>query len=219
MGEMHALKISKVVEMAERSRTPLVCIWDGGGQRAHDGVTALGGTGELLDRIVQCSGRIPLISLVLGPVVGVSALAASLADFTILGRVHGQLFLSSPLETPEILSNEVDDAGLGGASLHASRSGIACLIAENEDDAFEITSMILSHLPDHCMAEPPFYPSMDSDDRLVPELEQVVPDNPNQPYDMTKIIEMIGFKIINYCFQFIVTYAKNHCIFDNIYIY
>ena len=96
MGEMHAKKIAKLVEMAERSKTPLVCVWDGGGQRAHDGIYALAGTGELLYRLVQCSGRVPVISLVLGPVVGVSALAASLSDFTILGEEHGQLFLSSP---------------------------------------------------------------------------------------------------------------------------
>ena len=121
MGEMHALKIAKVVEMAERAKAPLIAMWDGGGQRAHDGVNALAGTGEMLDRLVQCSGRIPMISLVLGPVVGVSALAASLSDFTILGEEHGQLFLSS-LETPEVISGEVDAAGLGGANLHASRS-------------------------------------------------------------------------------------------------
>ena len=75
MGEMHALKIAKVVEMAERAKAPLIAMWDGGGQRAHDGVNALAGTGEMLDRLVQCSGRIPMISLVLGPVVGVSALS------------------------------------------------------------------------------------------------------------------------------------------------
>ena len=113
---MHAKKIAKLVEMAERSKTPLVCVWDGGGQRAHDGIDALAGTGELLDRLVQCSGRVPVISLVLGPVVGVSALAASLSDFTILGEEHGQLFLSSPLETPEVQRGEVD-VGLGGANL------------------------------------------------------------------------------------------------------
>ena len=127
MGEMHALKIAKIIEMAERAKAPLIAMWDGGGQRAHDGVNALAGTGEMLDRLVQCSGRIPMISLVLGPVVGVSALAASLSDFTILGEEHGQLFLSSPLETPEVINGEVDAAGLGGANLHASRSGI-CLL-------------------------------------------------------------------------------------------
>ena len=192
MGEMHAKKIAKVVEMAERTKVPLVGIWDGGGQRAHDGVAALGGTGVLLDRLVQCSGRIPMISLVLGPVVGVSALGASLADFTILGEEHGQLFLSSPLETPEVLSGEIDASGLGGANLHASRSGIACLIAEDEEDACGLAAEVLSFLPDHNMANPPRLDCDDDPQRSNPELEKIVPDNPNRPYDMVKVIEEVA---------------------------
>jgi Acetyl-CoA carboxylase, carboxyltransferase component (subunits alpha and beta) len=176
MGEMHAKKISKIIEMAERAKVPIICMWDGGGQRAHDGISALAGTGELLDRLVQCSGRIPMISLVLGPVVGVSALAASLADFTILGEDHGQLFLSSPLETPEVIEGEIDAAGLGGASLHASRSGIACLIAEDEEDACTLATEILSYLPDHNMADAPFEETADPANRLNPDLETFVPD-------------------------------------------
>jgi len=169
-----------------------VGIWDGGGQRAHDGVAALGGTGVLLDRLVQCSGRIPMISLVLGPVVGVSALGASLADFTILGEEHGQLLLSSPLETPEVLSGEIDAAGLGGANLHASRSGIACLIAEDEEDACGLAAEILSFLPDYNMANPPRLDCDDDPQRSNPELEKIVPDNPNRPYDMVKVIEEVA---------------------------
>ena len=191
MGEMHAKKIAKVVEMAERSKTPIVGIWDGGGQRAHDGISSLAGTGELLDRLVQCSGRIPMISLVLGPVVGVSALGASLADFTILGSEHGQLFMSSPLETPECINGEIDASGLGGAELHASRSGIACLIAEDEEEACILAGEILSFLPDHNMASPPLEETADEDSRLIPELETLVPDNPNRPYDMVKVISEI----------------------------
>ena len=191
MGEMHAKKISKIIEMAERAKAPIICMWDGGGQRAHDGVAALGGTGELLDRLVQCSGRIPIISLVLGPVVGVSALGASLADFTILGEEHGQLFLSSPLETPEVISGEIDAAGLVGASLHASRSGIACLIADDEEDACTLATEILSYLPDHNMASAPLEETADPASRLNPELESFVPENPNKPYDMVKVVEEI----------------------------
>ena len=174
MGEMHALKISKVVEMAERARIPLVGIWDGGGQRAHDGVHSLAGTGELLDRLVACSGRIPMISLVLGPVVGVSALAAGLTDFVVLGSEHGQLFLSSPLETEETATAELTPAELGGAEVHASRSGIACLIADGEEDAANIVSELLSFLPDHCLAEPPELASPDDSERECPELATIV---------------------------------------------
>jgi propionyl-CoA carboxylase beta chain len=191
MGEMHAKKIAKVVEMAERVKAPIIGLWDGGGQRAHDGISALAGTGELLDRLVQCSGRIPMISLVLGPVVGVSALAASLADFTILGEEHGQLFLSSPLETPEVIDGEVDAAGLGGATLHASRSGIACMIASDEEDACTLAAEILSYLPDHNMADPPVEETADPKERKNTILETLVPDNPNKPYDMVKVVEEI----------------------------
>ena len=191
MGEMHAKKIAKVVEMAEKSKVPIVGIWDGGGQRAQDGITALAGTGELLDRLVQCSGRIPMISLVLGPVVSVSALAASLADFTILGQEHGQLFMSSPLETPECISGEIDASGLGGATLHASRSGIACLIADDEEEACELAADILGFLPDNNQSSPPIEPTSDDVTRLNPDLTTIVPDNPNRPYDMVKVIEEI----------------------------
>ena len=191
MGEMHAKKIAKVVEMAEKSKVPIVGIWDGGGQRAQDGIAALAGTGELLDRLVQCSGRIPMISLVLGPVVSVSALAASLADFTILGQEHGQLFMSSPLETPECISGEVDASGLGGATLHASRSGIACLIADDEVEACELAADILGFLPDNNQSSPPIEPTSDDVTRLNPDLTTIVPDNPNRPYDMVKVIEEI----------------------------
>ena len=191
MGEMHALKIAKIVEMAERAKAPLIAMWDGGGQRAQDGVNALAGTGELLDRLVQCSGRIPMISLVLGPVVGVSALAASLSDFTILGEEHGQLFLSSPLETPEFINGEVDAAGLGGANLHASRSGIASLIAEDEEEACELAATLLSFLPDHNMADPPLLPTGDPVDRLNDTLQDLVPDNPNKPYNMVNVVEEV----------------------------
>ena len=190
-GEMHAKKIAKVVEMAEKSKVPIVGIWACGGQRAQDGIAALAGTGELLDRLVQCSGRIPMISLVLGPVVSVSALAASLADFTILGQEHGQLFMSSPLETPECISGEVDASGLGSATLHASRSGIACLIADDEEEACELAADILGFLPDNNQSSPPIEPTSDDVTRLNPDLTTIVPDNPNRPYDMVKVIEEI----------------------------
>lgn len=189
MGEMHARKISKVIEMAERARVPLVGIWDGGGQRAHDGVHSLAATGEMLDRFVSCSGRIPVISLVLGPVVGVSALAAGLADFIVLGEEHGQLFLSSPLETEDTISDEMTNEELGGAHMHASRSGICCLTADDEGDAMEIAVEILSFFPDHCGACPPVLDSGDPHDRDCSELMTLVPDDSNRPYDMVLAIK------------------------------
>jgi len=207
MGEMHALKIAKLAEMAERARIPLVGIWDGGGQRAHDGVHSLGGTGVLLDRLVACSGRIPMFSLVLGPVVGVSALAAGLADFVILGQEHGQLFLSSPLETEETASGEITPQELGGADLHASRSGIACMIAVDEDDATEIVSEMLSFLPDHCLAEPPVCETVDEAGRSCDVLQDLIPDDTNHPYDIRKVVLEIVDD--NHFLELSETYADN----------
>ena len=90
MGEMHAKKIAKVVDFAGKSGLPIVGIWDGDGQRAHEGVTSFGPSGELLDLLVSCSGKIPLLSIILGTVSGTSALAAGLSDFVILGRERGR---------------------------------------------------------------------------------------------------------------------------------
>ncbi|RAH09736.1 MAG: methylmalonyl-CoA carboxyltransferase [Methanobacteriota archaeon] len=191
VGEMHAQKIVKIVDMALRARLPLVAIWDGGGQRAHEGMTSLGMTGEMMDRLIACSGRIPVISLVMGPVVGASALAAALADFVIIGEEHGEFFMSSPLETPEVADEGMDSKDLGGAEMHASRSGIASLVAADEEDAMDIVAEILSHFPDHCDALPPVLHTTDSDDRTCDELRDMVPDDSNRPYDMKQIVEAI----------------------------
>ena len=188
---MHAIKIVKIVDMALKSRLPLVGIWDGGGQRAHEGVTALGATGELMDRLISCSGRIPMISLVMGPVVGASALAAAIADFVIIGEEHGEFFLSSPLETPEVAEEGMTSRDLGGAEMHASRSGIASLVATDEDDAMDIVAEILSFFPDHCDALPPVLQTSDPENRICDSLTNIVPDDSNRPYDMKKIIEIV----------------------------
>ena len=188
MGEMHARKVAKVAEFAEKSQLPIVGIWDGDGQRVEEGVTSLGATGELLDILVACSGRIPMISLILGTVSGVSALAAGLSDFVVLGAEHGRMFMRSPYMIPEIVEGEVDEVSLGGAEQHASRSGVACMVAEDEQAAFDIAAEILSFLPDHTLAEPLVLRAGDDWDRACKGLEKIVPDDANKPYDMRKVI-------------------------------
>ena len=185
MGEMHAKKISKIVEFAEKSMLPVIGIWDGDGQRAHEGVSSLGATGELLDIFAACSGRIPIISLVLGTVSGVSALAAGLSDFVILGSEHGQMFMRSPYFIPEVVNGEIDEETLGGAESHSSRSGIACLVADDEHDAINLAAEILGYLPDHTLAEPLNLKSGDKWDRTCKKLEDIVPSDSNKPYDMS----------------------------------
>ena len=191
MGEMHAQKIAKVAEFAEKAQLPLIGIWDGDGQRVQDGVPALGATGELLDILVACSGRIPTFSIILGTVAGVSALAAGLSDFVILSDDHGQMFMRSPYFIPEIASGELDQQSLGGAEAHASRSGVACMVAEDEEDAILTACEILAYLPDHTLAEAVYLPSSDPANRVCDKLTDIVPADSNRPYDIRKVIEEI----------------------------
>ncbi len=191
MGEMHARKIAKVAEFAEKSQLPLIGIWDGDGQRVQDGVPSLGATGELLDILVACSGRIPTFSIILGTVAGVSALAAGLSDFVILSDDHGQMFMRSPHFIPEIASGELDQQSLGGAEAHASRSGVACMVAEDEEDAILTACEILAYLPDHTLAEAANLPSGDPADRACDNLSEIVPADSNRPYDIRKVIEEV----------------------------
>ena len=152
-------------------------------------MTARGATGQLLDILVACSGRIPVISVILGTVSGVSALAAGLSDFVILGAEHGQMLMRSPYMIPEIVEGELDEASLGGAEQHSSRSGVACLVAEDEGDAIDIAAEILSFLPDHTLAEPDKIPNSDKWDRKCKGLGQTGPSDPNPPDYMLSVIE------------------------------
>lgn len=207
MGEMHARKIAKVAEFAEKSQLPLIGIWDGDGQRVQDGVPALGATGELLDILVACSGRIPTFSVILGTVAGVSALAAGLSDFVILSDDHGQMFMRSPHFIPEIASGELDQQSLGGADAHASRSGVACMVAEDEEDAILTACEILAYLPDHTLAEAANLPSGDPAYRACDNLTEIVPADSNRPYDIRKVIEEIADE--GRFLELFPTYAEN----------
>ena len=191
MGEMHARKIAKVVDFAEKSRLPIVGIWDGDGQRAHEGVTSLGPSGELLDLLVSCSGKIPLLSIILGTVSGTSALAAGLSDFVILGRERGKMFMRSPYVIPEIQNGQIDEVTLGGAEQHASRSGLASLVAETESAAFDLAAEILAFLPDHTLSEPPVIRTKEKWGRLCKGLEKLVPEDADRPYDMREVVRKV----------------------------
>ena len=191
MGEMHAKKITKVVEFAEKASLPIVGIWDGDGQRAHEGVTSLGSTGELLDALVSCSGKVPLISIVLGTVSGTSALAAGISDFVILGNKRGRMFMRSPYSIPEIIDGEIDEETLGGAVQHASRSGIACMVSNSEEEAFDMVAEILSYLPDHTMSEAPVISTGDRWDRKCKGIRKLVPEDSDSPYDIREVFNRV----------------------------
>jgi|TARA_B110000881_G_C18562627_1_gene510724 propionyl-CoA carboxylase beta chain len=194
MGEMHSKKIVKILEFAEKSLLPVIGIWDGNGQRAEEGVSSLGSSGDLLNIMSACSGRVPMISIVLGPVTGASALAVGLSDFVIMGAEHGRMFLSSPIQDSKINIDQIDEETLGGAMQHFSRSGIACLVAEDENMAFEMTSELLSFFPDNMLTEPLVSRIGDNWDRACEGINDIVPSDQEKPYDVRKVITMISDK-------------------------
>jgi len=207
IGEMHARKILKILQFAEKSLLPVIAIWDGNGERPEEGITALGSSGEILDTMVACSGRIPMISIVMGKVTGISALAVGLSDFVIMHSSHGNMTLSGENNFYDInIGREIKEFS-GNAENHFSRSGIACLMADDDTTALEIASDLLSYFPDNMLSKPDVIKNNDSWDRSCNEINEVLPSNQEKPYDVRKIIEIISDK--NTFLELFSDYASN----------
>jgi propionyl-CoA carboxylase beta chain len=192
MGEMHAQKILKIFQFAEKSLLPVIAIWDGNGERPGEGIASLGPPGQILDAIVSCSGRIPMVSVVMGKVTGISALAVGLSDFVIINSVYGKMSL-----TPESNLSEFNTEGQinefsGNAEIHFNRSGIACLMAEDDISALELTSDLLSYLPDNMISKPEVIDNGDPWDRSCVEINDILPTDKENAYDVKKIIKIIS---------------------------
>ena len=149
------------------------------------------GDGRDARLLAACSGRIPIISVILGTVAGTSALAAGLSDFVILEAEHGRMFMRSPWLIPEISSGELDEGELGGAGAHSSRSGVACLVADGDQHAFELAMDVLSYLPDNTESVPPRLIGTDDPMRACDDLDDIVPSDTNKPYDMRKVVQSV----------------------------
>ena len=191
IGEMHAKKILKIIQFAEKSLLPVIAIWDGNGERPEEGMTSLGPSGQILDAMVACSGRIPMISIVMGKVTGICALAVGLSDFVIMHSLYSNMALNTENNLSEIIAEEEIEEFSGNAENHFSRSGIACLIAEDDLSALAFASDILSYFPDNMLSKPDVIGNNDSWDRKCVEINDILPLNQEKPYDVKKIIEII----------------------------
>jgi propionyl-CoA carboxylase beta chain len=184
IGEMHGKKIVKILEFAEKSLLPIIAIWDGVGQRVEEGVSSLGPSGDVLNIIAACSGRVPIISVVLGNVVGASALAIGLSDFTIFEASYGRLLLSeSSPDNPAHHSQET-----GSTNFHKNGGGIACLFAEDEHIALDMVSEIISFFPDNMDSVPEIKKNGDIWNRKCESISEIVPNDPEKTYDVREII-------------------------------
>jgi len=191
LSEVFAEKICKVMDMAANFGCPVIGINDSGGARIQEGVVSLAGYAEIFWRNVQCSGVIPQISLVMGPSAGGAIYSQAITDFVLLVEGSSYMFITGPDVVKTVSGEEVTFEELGGAATHATKSGVAHLTAPNEEAALEDARYLLSFLPQNNLEQAPFAEPSDPVDREDPELDELVPDNPNKPYDIKAAITRV----------------------------
>jgi propionyl-CoA carboxylase beta chain len=189
LGEAFAEKICKVMDLAMRTGSPMIGINDSGGARIQEGVVSLGGYAEIFWRNVQASGVIPQISLIAGPCAGGAVYSPAITDFIIMTEGISQMFITGPEIIKTVTGEDVTFEQLGGAMTHATKSGVASLVATDEDDLMATTRTLFSYLPQNNLDDPPRTACDDDPQRTNPALDGVVPDLPNKPYDMHAVVE------------------------------
>ena len=193
LGEVAGEKIMKIMDLALKTRVPIVGILDSGGARIQEGVVALSKYGEIFRRNTAASGVIPQISIVCGPAAGGAVYSPALTDFVIMVDKTSQMFVTGPDVIKAVTGENVGMEELGGALTHNKTSGVSHYLAEDEDDAFDYARVLLSYLPDHFEAESPEYLSQ-SDLEITDrdrQLNSIIPDSTNQPYDVLKVIDLV----------------------------
>jgi propionyl-CoA carboxylase beta chain len=197
LGEVHGEKIVKVMDHALKTGCPMIGINDGGGARIQEGVVALGLFAEIFYRNVVCSGVIPQISLIMGPAAGGAVYSPAITDFTLMVEGTSHMFITGPDVIKTVTGEEVTFEELGGAHAHGTKSGVAHYQASDEADCLSFARELLSYLPSNNLEEPPLQPA-DGDPAAVleiteadAELDALIPDSPNQPYDMHAVIEHV----------------------------
>ena len=207
LGEAYAEKICKVMDLALRTGSPMIGINDSGGARIQEGVVSLGGYAEIFWRNVQASGVIPQLSLIAGPCAGGAVYSPAITDFILMTEKTSQMFITGPEIIKTVTGEDVTFEELGGAMTHAKRSGVAHVVATDEDDLAAQTKTLFSYLPQNNLDDPPRYACDDDPNRENPALDDIVPDSPNKPYDMHAVIE--GVLDYGDFFEIQALYAQN----------
>jgi acetyl-CoA/propionyl-CoA carboxylase len=191
LGEMTSKKISKAMDHAMKVGCPIIGIIDSGGARIQEGVMSLDGYGEIFFHNTMASGVIPQITASIGPSAGGAVYSPAMTDFVVMVENVGQMFVTGPEVVKEVLSQEVSFEELGGARAHATKSGVAHFIANNEYDCFDKIKKLLSFIPQNNAEEPAIVETNDDPNRIDPKLINILPENPYQQYDMKEIIKSI----------------------------
>src|SRR5579863_3858778 len=191
LGEVMGEKMVKIMDLAARIGCPVIGINDSGGARIQEGVVSLGAYGDVFVRNVMCSGVIPQISLIMGPCAGGAVYSPAMTDFVFMVKETSHMFITGPDVIKAVTGEEVDFETLGGAVSHNTKSGVAHFACDDEDHCVEDTRYLLSFLPQNNLETPPRVQPTDDPTRMAPELDDVVPDSPNKPYDMRDVIRYV----------------------------
>ncbi len=207
LGEYHAEKIVKVQNMALKMGAPVVGLQDSGGARVEEGVAALSGFGKIFHNNTISSGVIPQISVIMGPCAGGAVYSPAITDFVFMVDKTSQMFITGPAVIKTVTGEEVSAEQLGGAMTHNTISGVAHFVGKDDEETLMMVRELLSYMPSNNMETAPVYAANDDANRLIPELNDIIPDNPNKAYDTYDVITKIADE--GKLFDVMPHYAKN----------
>lgn len=190
LGEMHANKIVKAMEMALKYGCPFIAINDSGGARIQEGVDSLGGYARIFDANCEASGVIPQLSVIMGPCAGGAVYSPALTDFVFMTE-QSYMFITGPNVVKAVMQEEVSFEDLGGGLMHSQESGVCHFLTGDDADCLDRVRHLLSYLPGNNQDDPPYIRPIDDPKRRCPELEQIVPTDPHKPYDVRQVISSI----------------------------
>ena len=190
LGEMHANKIVKAMQMALKYGCPFISINDSGGARIQEGVDSLGGYARIFDANCEASGVIPQISLIMGPCAGGAVYSPALTDFVFMTS-KSFMFITGPNVVKAVMQEDVSLEELGGGLMHSQESGVCHFLTGDDQDCLDRVRTLLTYLPGNNQDDPPYIPPLDDPKRLCPELEHLVPTDPHKPYDVRQVITSV----------------------------
>lgn len=190
LAEAHAEKICKIMDMAMKNGAPVIGLNDSGGARIQEGVVSLGGYADIFYRNTMASGVVPQLSAILGPCAGGAVYSPALTDFILMAENTSYMFVTGPNVVKTVTHEEVTSEELGGAMTHASKSGVTHFTAPNEVELIHQLKQLLSYMPQNCEEESPVYP-YELGNEVRPKLNGIIPENPNQPYDIRDVISEV----------------------------
>ena len=191
LSETFAKKICKLMDMAMKVGAPVIGLNDSGGARIQEGVKSLAGYADIFQRNILASGVIPQISAIFGPCAGGAVYSPALTDFIMMSKENSYMFVTGPKVVKTVTNEVVTESELGGAMVHASKSGVTHFVADTEQEGIMLIRRLLSYLPQNNLEDPPLVASIDPIDRLEDFLNDIIPENPNKPYDVKDVIQAV----------------------------